>query len=447
MVATLSELARDLASPEDALPKTLSAHRHTGAHFLQGGLDWPAAKAEAWRHTGLQELAAHPWKQTPATPAQPQLLARVEALLAHSIGLGPRLVFVDGIAAPSLWRLPQQPGVRIDGLANLQSGDEALRSHLGALGLHTDEAFAALNTAMLSQGAFVAIAPQTCVAEPITVAFVHTAQAGDALLQPRVLAVAGERSEGTIVEQHLSLESAVSWCNAVSEVVVDAGARLNYVLQQSAASNSYHLGTVGVRIGRDAHCALTTFDEGAKLCRRGIRIELLAQGADVQLAHVALSRGEQHQATQVTVRHISGHTTSRQVFKSVADERSTASFAGTMHILENAPQAHAQQLSRGLLLSPLAKVFLRPQLMIFTDDVRCAHGATIGSLDEQALFYLQSRGLSKAQAQQMLTFAFLGEAIDGAPASVRPRLVERIAAWLGSTADMGLSPADWRIET
>ena len=241
----------------------------------------------------------------------------------------------------------------------------------------------------------------------------------------------GARSQATFFERHLGAVDGVQFSNAVTEVVVGDGAHAKGVLEQSLGPDALHTGTVGLRVGKDAVCELTTLDVGARLSRRSVRAELLAPGAEAKMWHAALCRGTQHAATRATLRHVSGHTQSHQIFRAVADAGGSSSFSGCVHILPKAPLSNAEQMSRGLLLSPSSKISLKPQLMIFTDDVKCRHGATVGALDNEALFYMMSRGIPHKRARELLTLAFLRDSISHVPAEMAGLFDAHITRWLG----------------
>ena len=435
MTQSLFELAHELRRQAPPATAALQGAQRRAEHFLSHGLDWPTAKSEGFSHRGLEELRSNPWTLPNEAALGEPALSEAREIVAAAGWDGPQVVFVNGAPAPMLWRDCQVPGLALDPLAQFgphTTGPSAQAlAQLGTLGLHTDEAYAALNTASLGDGVLVSVAPHSRIEQPIALVFVTTSHAAGAIVQPRSLIVLGASSEATFFERHLGAEHGAQFSNAVTEIILDTGAQAKGVLEQTLGAGALHTGTVGLRIGKDALCQLTTFDVGARLSRRSVRAELLAPGAEARLWHAALCRGSQHAATRATVRHVSGTTQSHQHFRAVADAGGSASFSGCVHILPQAPKANAEQMSRGLLLSPSSRISLRPQLMIFTDDVKCRHGATVGALDDEALFYLMSRGLAEKRARELLTLAFLRDSLTNVPVAIAPLFDAHVTRWLG----------------
>ena len=415
----------------------VAAVRDRAFAALDNGLSWPGPRAAAWRHTPLGALPTTAWRSEANAGTQSLSDDALHAALAALPSCAARLVFVGGALVPAVSRLPRNApgGPWLGNLRDIASRCPAALPHLGALDLHQSEAFAALNTTQLQNGALVYV-PANGELHEVQLVFVATASAAPAYAAPRALVVLERAATAQVTEFHLNASATQSpqnrFDNPVTELWLDDGARLAYGVLQAAGENDVHVASIGARLGRDAHLGLHTFDEGAKLCHRSLHVRLEAPGAEVTLGHVALAGAGQHQATQAVVRHGAANTHSHQVFKTAVQARGTAAFGGTVDIAEGAPGAAAKQMSRALLLQDGAQAFLQPQLQICTDDVRCAHGATVGELDREALFYLMSRGLAENEARQLLTLAFLDDALRAAPPALRPSFVRRTGAWLGA---------------
>lgn len=430
--ASLADLAEKLcaaAQPgaEGGASPQSAALRAAAQAALRGGFRWPTPRQEGWRHTPLGALVTTDWQAPRPAPVD---VAALDAQLGQLPEALVRLVFVDGVLRAR--QGTGAAGVRVHTLTEAFAAQTPALGQLGAMALHGTDVFAALNTAHLQQGATIEVAPGTVLDGTIQLVFVTTSAAAGAVLQPRVLVHVGRHARATVCELHLAAATTPtgSWTNGVSELLVDDEAQLDYAVLQRQSQACIHLGAVGARVGRTARLGLYTFDVGGKLTRRAINVQLMAPGAEAELGHVALADAGQHQATQAAVQHVGAHTRSRQIYKAAVAARGAAAFGGLVDIAPNAPQVAAEQVSRALLLDKNAQAALQPQLQILTDDVKCAHGATVGELDQHALFYLMSRGIECAQARKLLTYAFLGDALAAAPAALQPLFARHASAWL-----------------
>ena len=432
-MAAMPSLVALAQAPGSPQAPVLAPLRAQAQEALQAGLTWPTAKASAWRHTRLAALAERDWQPSPAQTIAPGALA--DALPPCAAGEH-RLVLVDGVPAWDLCQLPlaEQGGTYVADLAEGLSARPQLLPHVDALGLRQGDALAALNASRAHHGALVHVAAGAQGNVPLQLLFVHTGADHPALVQPRVLVVLEPQARATIRETHLGRGHAPLWTNAATDIALGEGSALCYAMLQAEAPGSQHLAHVAATVGRDAHLALCTLDEGAALSRRSLHVELTAPGAHTELSHISLGRRSQHGDLQSVVRHMAPHTHSQQNYRAAADGLSTAVFSGMVHILADAQKVTANQMSRALIISPGSQAILKPQLMILADDVKCAHGATVGQIDEDALFYLTSRGIDARAAHRILTFAFLADALAAMPERVRSPLMARACAWLGLDA-------------
>lgn len=375
-----------------------------GAEALLAVQDWPTTRLESWRYTDLAGLKALPF--APAAPAGVDL-----APLILPEARGSRLVFVNGHYDSHLSCLANlPPGVRVH---NLAAATE-LAHDLGTLAAPGDDPFANLNTARFRDGALVIVPKGVQVEAPIHVLFVSTQDGGDPVCTlPRLFVVVERNASATLVEEYQGRGRYLT-C-AVGEVIVRENASLNHTRIQRESAEAFHLSALAARVGKDAQYDCLTVNFGARLARTTPRVDLAAEGARVTLDGLALLGESQLADTHSFLDHLVPHCASRQTHKAIADGRAQSVFNGIIYVRKDAQGTDAQQQCRGLLLSSQAKVDAMPQLEIYADDVKCAHGAAIGQLDADALFYLQSRGLRPSLARNLLTFAFASDLLSGIP--------------------------------
>ncbi|WP_223453771.1 Fe-S cluster assembly protein SufD [Pseudomonas sp. GL-RE-19] len=373
---------------------------------------FPTAKDEAWKYTRVAPILAIPFQ-----PAEPGMNRRLSAAsverLAGDYG-GPRLVFVNGYFAAELSVLEGlPPDTQVTKLATLLRADswalEALFAHAFRA---QPQAFTALNAALAEDGALVQIPAHTTVEEPIHLVFLSDPGATPLVVQPRALVLMGAGSRATLVESHVGSGGEVYLSNCVTEVVLEAGATLDHYKVQNESTAAFHVALLSVRQAQGSRFAAHSSALGAALARQEVRIVLEGPGAEVALNGLYLPRGEQHLDNQTTIEHLAPRCTSRELYKGVIDGHGHGVFDGRIIVRPGAMKTDASQTNKILLLSALAQVNTQPRLEIFADDVKCAHGAAVGQLDEQAIFYLRSRGIPQAAARSLLTYAFVSEMLE-----------------------------------
>ena len=397
------------------------------AHAALGELAMPTLRDEAWRFTDLAPL--HRLQFGPVVSGSSLQPADLASFCLD--GVSTRVVFVDGVHAPQL-SSPSQ-----DGSALVTDLPSAMRTHAAALaaqmGRHMalgDNVFAALNTAFMQDAAVLVVPRQVAVAAPVHVLFVAS-QAG-AVSHPRCLVLAEAGSRVTLIEDHVSLHDAACLVNPVTEMVLGDQAHLTHVRVQRNGRQAFHLAHGVVSVGRSAHYQSVSVTIGAQLSRYSLRVTL-GEGAECAVDGLALVEGSQLADTHSFVDHAQPHATSRQLHKCIVDGSARAVFNGRVMVRPGAQHTDSQQSSRNLLLSGRAQVDTQPQLEIFADDVKCTHGATIGQLDAEEVFYLQSRGLSDSVARKLLTYAFGAEILERIPVpALRHQLQQHMLAHTGS---------------
>jgi Fe-S cluster assembly protein SufD len=276
----------------------------------------------------------------------------------------------------------------------------------------SESGFTALNTALFSSGAFVFIPAGVSVAAPIHLQFISDSSHGAAVSFPRVLVVAEDNSAATIIESYASPGESVYLTNAIVDVQLGAGAHLKHFKVQRESTSAFHVAATNAELGTNASYDSTAINLGAALSRHTIDVVMDHEGAECWVDGLYMVDGSQHTDTHSMIDHRQPHCTSHQLYKGILDGKSRAVFNGKVFVRHGAQLTNAQQTNKNLLLSNEAQVDTKPQLEIFADDVKCAHGAAIGQLEEDELFYLESRGIRPELARNVLTYGFAEEVIE-----------------------------------
>ena len=409
-------------------PAWLEAARKAAlARFAELGV--PTRRHEEWKYTNAERIARAAWRPAPAA----SLAADAFAALGTGLDAAPRLVFVNGRFAPALSRLDGLPaGALAGGARELFAQEPAWLAPLLALpDALADRAFAALAAAFAPEAAVVRIGRDVALDAPLVVAFL--AAPGEQALAATRLAVEVEPGARlALVELHAGPAGAERQLHpTLTEVVVGANASVDHVRVQLAGPGATHLGHVCARLDRDARYASRTVALGAALSRLELVATLDGEGAEAVLDGLYVAGEGQHLESRTTVDHARPHGTSRELYKGVLCGRSRGIFGGKVIVRKDAQRTSADQKNQNLLLGADAEVDSKPQLEIEADDVRCSHGSTIGQLEEEALFYLRSRGLDPGAARALLVRAFVGEVLEGVgEEALRGRLLERALAKL-----------------
>ena len=393
-------------------------------------LGLPDRRQEEWRFTGLKAIQDEAFE--PPTTAAP----RVD-VAPWRVSDARLLVFVDGIFAPDISEIGDLPdGVVVSNLVlGATSGSEAVARHLGSLAPLEEHPFAALNTALIADGAFIHIPTGMELDRPIQIVFVSGPEKRATLSAPRILIVAEAGSRGMVVEQHIGGSDGSLSC-PVTEILLGEGAVLNHVVVQEENLSANHLAVRQMKLSSGSRYSGQAISLGSALARTDIGVVLDGEHAEASLDGLYLGDGSQQADTHLTVRHASPNCNSFQLYKGILAGRAKAVFNGRIIVDQDAQKTDAKQSNRNLLLSDDAVVNSNPQLEIFADDVRCTHGSTVGQLDEEAVFYLRSRGIGRDEATQLLTLAFAGEILERIPVvEIRERLEKVVADRLAAVAD------------
>ncbi len=406
------------ATTAGAVPAWLAERRRIAlAHVESHGL--PSQRNEDWRYTSVAPILEGNFRVLPAgSLASSDVTA--EAIAPFTFGEGaaewPLLVFVNGRFDASLSRTSALPaGVRVlDFATALRTEPDLLEQYFARIAAHDAQshAFTALNTAAATEGAVIHVQKEMEADRPIHLLFVSDAAADGAVAYPRVLVVAERHSKLAVVESYAGLADVAYFTSAVTEIVVGDGATVNHLKIQREARTAYHIGTIDATQGRDSHFVSFSFATGAALSRTNVYATLDGDGCGATLNGLYMVDGTQHVDHQTRIEHAKPNCFSREVYKGILDDASHAAFNGKVYVRPIAQKTDGKQENNNLLLSEKAHIDTKPQLEIFADDVRCTHGATVGRMDETALFYMKSRGISAGLARQLLTYAFAADVLE-----------------------------------
>jgi Fe-S cluster assembly protein SufD len=412
-------------------------------HF--GDLGFPTTRHEEWRFTNVAPIARAAF--VPAKPS-PELPAPWSPSLDSPWVAGCHiLVFVNGRFDAHISQLAGIPaGLRVASLAaalgesasSLGNHANGLEDHLGRHAGYRDHAFVALNTALFEDGAFIQVAPNTVLKQPVVVFFATFPGAEPTVTHPRNLVLAGAGAQASFIEIHAGfhgtrVESAGPYfTNAVTELVAGENALVDYTRIQRETDHGYHIGILQVEQGRSSSVTTHSIALGGRLDREEVRAVLNGDGAEALLHGLYVIGGHQHVDNHTLIDHAKPHCASREVYKGVLDGHAGGVFNGKIAVRKDAQKTDSKQSNKNLLLSENASINTKPQLEIYADDVKCTHGATIGQIDAEAVFYLRSRGIGLEDARNLLIQAFANDILDRIKFEpLRASLRETLAARLG----------------
>jgi Fe-S cluster assembly protein SufD len=389
-------------------------------------LGFPTPRNEQWKYTNVRQLTKHHFVNAPR--GRQGVLgsgldqAWLPQLVTH------RLTFVDGHYAPELSAPQGLPeGVKLVPLSlALQQMPDVLEQHLARYADGSASGFAALNDAFMQDGAVLQLADGVALEKPVHLVFVGTAHSQPTWHNLRNLLVAGANSSASVIETYVGAGESVGLTNAVTEAVLGAGAQLQHYKLQEEGQKGYHVAVLQVHQERDSNFVSHSISAGARLARNDLNVGLEAEGAECSLYGLYIAGGRQHVDYHTRVDHRKPLGTSREFYKGVLGGSARAVFNGQVYVHPHAQRSDAEQSNRNLLLSPDAEVDTKPQLEIYADDVKCSHGATVGQLDENMLYYLRSRGISEQHARAILTYGFARDVVDRIPLAPVRETVERL---------------------
>jgi Fe-S cluster assembly protein SufD len=391
-----------------ASPAWVQARRdHAAKVFAAAG--FPTTRHEEWRFTNVSPIA-----EAKFALAQGGFAAAASLVSGVHVPGAVRLTILNGEFHAGLSDLTALPkGLRIAGIRDgARDGTDGLEQHLGQVCACETHPFAALNAAHLDDGVAVFVTAGAVVETPLHIVVV-TGGESPVTAHPRVLVVAGANSQVRIAQTFIGAPGSVYFNNAVAEVVVGEGAIVEYYTDQRESDRAFHVANVQAHVAARGVFASHVFATGARIQRHDIGVALKGEGADCTMNGVYLADGDRLMDTHTALDHAMPHCTSHELYKGILAGKAKAVFNGRIIVRIDAQKTDAKQTNRALLLSDEATINSNPQLEIFANDVKCTHGAAVGQLDEEAMFYLQARGLTRAAARDLLLHAFAGEVLDG----------------------------------
>lgn len=381
------------------------------ARFADAG--FPSTKDEDWRYTNVNPIAKLPFR--PALEPQPAdlTLADIAGFTFSKLDTS-RLVFVNGHFAPGLSSIGELgSGVTVMSLGDAMTRHSAaLEKHLARYAQEASNAFTSLNTAFFQDGGFIHVAKGATAEKPVQLLFVTTSKDPGATSQPRNLILAEESSRLTVIESYVSTVNHAYFTNAVTELVAADNAVVEHVKFQDESMAAYHVAGIHAQLGRRSNVLLHSIATGARLSRNNIRTKLDGEGLECVLNGLYITRKDQLADHHMVVEHAQPHCNSHEYYNGILDGKSKGVFHGRILVRQIAQKTDAKQTNKNLLLSDDATVDTKPQLEIYADDVKCTHGATIGQLNDESIFYLRARGIGVKTARRMLIHAFAGEIIE-----------------------------------
>ena len=372
-------------------------------------LDFPTMKDEDWHFTNVGPIAEKMFGLS-------RKGGQVSEEVISRFGFGSdwnTIVFVNGRLERIDERSKNLQGITITTLSDeIANESELVKRHLSKLAAPESAAFSALNTAFAADGAVIRVDRDAVVQKPIHLLFISDENAENTAIHQRNLVFAERNSQCTIIESYVSVGGENYFTNAVTEVFVDEGARVGHYKLQTESRSAFHVGTIQVQQARNSRYESFSFATGAKLSRTNVYTTLAGDAAEVIMNGLYMVDGSQHVDHQTRIEHVAPNCPSHELYKGILDGSSHGVFNGKVYVHPEAQKTDGKQSNNNLLLSDAARVDTKPQLEIFADDVKCTHGATVGRLDEIALFYMRSRGIGPAQAKRLLTYAFAADVLE-----------------------------------
>lgn len=423
-LAALGDVRARMPGAGTAWIKQLRATGETS--FAERG--FPTTRDEQWKYTNVAPMLRQSF--APAVDGAMSLASLEYETLLNDLPTH-RLVFVNGWFAPSLSRNGHCAGATITNLAAALAGFDGLEGYLGSAMPAQLPGFAALNTAFLGDGAYVRVRHGQAVAQPIHLIFVATGDSASLLVQPRNLIVVERAAQVAIIEHYVTIGEARHLTNAVTEVIADADSVVEHYRVQQQGGKASHIGGLHVRQARASRFTSHAIDMGGLLVRHDLVSVLEDEAAECHLNGLYVVDGRSHVDNHTQVEHAKPRGTSREYYKGVLGGRGRAVFNGRVVVRPDAQKTDAQQMNNNLLLSDDAEIDTKPELEIYADDVICSHGATVGQLDMDALFYLRSRAIDEATARDLLTYAFAHDVLSRMPlvplrTALERRLTQRL---------------------
>ena len=426
----LSSFTRLESALNDHAPAWLAKLRRTAIDSF-AELGFPTTHQEEWLYTNVSVLAS-----THFVPAHVKLTddlrQKIDRVPLADLGCS-RLTFLNGHYVPELSKLREIPtGLKAGSMASAWKNHGALlERYLGRYADAKSHAFVALNTAFFEDGAFIEVPKGAVLQKPLHILQISDGGGQTTISHPRNLILVGDTGQASIIETFVSLEQGTTFTNTVTEVVAGDGALVEYYKVQQESDAAFHYARVQVHQARSSSVTTHSIQLGGVLTREEVQTVLDGEGAESLLHGLYVIAGSQHVDNHTIIDHAKAHCSSREIYKGVLDGKSQGVFNGNIIVRPDAQKTDSKQSNKNLLLSEDAIINTKPQLEIFADDVKCTHGATVGQIDPEAVFYLRSRGIGAQEAKKLLTFAFANDVMERIKFQpLRERLAERLYARL-----------------
>lgn len=398
-------------------PEAWGGAIRSGAISRFAAAGFPGARDEEWKYTSIAPILDVPFGPVRSLSDG---LAR-ERLRQLDLGAPAenRLVFINGRLSAELSAARRLPaGVEAGSLAAaMRHGDARVASHLARYAKYDSQSFVALNTAFMEDGGFIFVSAGAVIEEPIHLVFIALSADGAGVCYPRNLIVIERGAEASVVETYVGPERALHFTNGVTEIVVGENGKLDHAKIQRESEEAFHIGTLQVHMGRSSSFTSHSLALGGALVRNDINVALEGEGGDCTLNGLYIAGGRQHIDNHTRIDHVKPHCASRELYKGILGGRARGVFSGKIYVHKTAEKTDARQTNKNLLLSEGAWVDTKPQLEIHNNDVKCSHGSTIGQVDQDALFYLRSRGIDRSAAYALLTQGFAADVVARLPAA------------------------------
>ncbi|MQF64604.1 Fe-S cluster assembly protein SufD [SAR202 cluster bacterium AC-409-J13_OGT_754m] len=394
----------------------INLRRNAIAQFENSGFPTARRGNEEWKYTDVSPIAkgsfkilhnkSHNANQLPDTKYQ-----QLEGSACHN------LVFVDGFLDENLTNISSLPKeVLVCNLSDAVSIEPTFtQRHLAKYADFLHHPFTALNTAFMAQGAFIWVPPNISIDKPLQVLFISSSSNSNLITNPRILALTGENSKFTLIENHSAVNENSYLANVVSEIVLGTNSNVQYYRIQQESKKAFHISTTHVELGKGSRFFSMNLDLGGEIVRNNLNVVTEGEDSSCSVNGIYITTASQHIDNKVVINHNSSYTTSRELYKGILSGKSKAIFHGSIVVREGLRQIDALQIDKNLLLSDQAQANTKPAFWIYSDDVKCGHGAASGQIDRNAIFYLTSRGISESDARNLLVKGFVQEVIESIP--------------------------------
>lgn len=397
--------------------------REAISHFSK--LGFPTTRSEEWKYTDISPILRHHYRLIETIPQ-----IRVQDIKQYIFEKYSRnlLVFINGEYAADFSSLnADKNDLVISPLeVALQQHSDILQNYVSSIANFSDEPFTALNTAFSHEGAFIHIPENVIIDEPIQLLYLSYASDTPFQCHPRNLIIMGKGSQAKIIENHHSLSQGIYFNNAVTEVFLDKQTNLKHLKFQNDGQKAFRISRTQVNQRNNSEYNSISIDVGGAIVRNNLGVCIDGENAETNLYGFYLMNGQQHIDNHTNIDHLKPHCVSNELYKGILSDQARAVFSGTIYVARDAQKTNAFQSNKNLLLSEEAEIDSKPQLKIFADDVKCSHGATIGQLDEEALFYLQQRGLNAVKATNLLRMAFAHDVLEKIDVDPVKQYIEKV---------------------